>query len=95
MHHVQLNLLSDINAYIAEYPRLQKDFQRLSTIPGIGERLAFSQLADCAFTCPITSETLYLGGIHHLMDIIIIYLDAILYYFTTRKASEYLRKKFS
>jgi len=39
---LEAKLLSDIKAYIAAYPRLQEDFQRLLTISGIGEKLAFS-----------------------------------------------------
>jgi transposase len=38
-------LLLDIKTYISKHPGLAKDYQRLMTICGIGERLAFSLLA--------------------------------------------------
>lgn len=38
-------LLSDIKTYISKHPGLAKDFKRLMSISGIGERLAFSLLA--------------------------------------------------
>ena len=38
-------LLSDIKAYISKHPGLAEDYQRLMTISGIGEKLAFSLLA--------------------------------------------------
>lgn len=38
-------LLAIIKAYIAEHPKLQEDFQRLKTISGIGEKVAFSLMA--------------------------------------------------
>ena len=38
-------LLLDIKAYIAGHPKLAEDFQRLLTVSGIGEKLAFSLLA--------------------------------------------------
>lgn len=42
---LEAKLLSDIKAYISKHPGLAKDFQRLLTISGIGEKLAFSLLA--------------------------------------------------
>jgi len=38
-------LLSDMKTHIQDHPKLQKDFQRLLTISGIGEKLAFTLLA--------------------------------------------------
>jgi transposase len=38
-------LLSDIKSYISKHPKLAEDYQRLMTISGIGEKLAFSLLA--------------------------------------------------
>ena len=37
-------LLADIKDYISEHPKLAEDFQRLTRISGIGEKLAFSLL---------------------------------------------------
>jgi transposase len=38
-------ILGEIKTYITEHPGLQEEFQRLLTISGIGEKLAFSLLA--------------------------------------------------
>lgn len=38
-------LLEDIKTYIKDHPKLQEDFQRLLTVSGIGEKLAFTLLA--------------------------------------------------
>jgi transposase len=42
---LEARLLGDIKSYIQEHPGLAEDYQRLMTISGIGEKLAFSLLA--------------------------------------------------
>jgi transposase len=42
---LEAKLLSDIKAYITEHPSLAQDYQRLLTISGIGEKVAFSLLS--------------------------------------------------
>jgi transposase len=41
---LEARLLGDIKSYIAKHPVLAEDYQRLMTISGIGEKLAFSLL---------------------------------------------------
>jgi len=41
---LEARLLGDIKSYIQEHPGLAEDYQRLMTISGIGEKLAFSLL---------------------------------------------------
>jgi transposase len=43
--HLEEELLSEIKSYLSKHPSLAKDFQRLMSISGIGEKLAFSLLA--------------------------------------------------
>ena len=42
---LEKKILSDIIAYIGRHPELKEDFERLLTIKGIGEKVAFSLLA--------------------------------------------------
>lgn len=42
---LEARILGDIKSYITKHPGLAEDYQRLMTICGIGERLAFSLLA--------------------------------------------------
>ncbi len=42
---LEARLLGDIKSYIAKHPSLAEDYQRLISISGIGEKLAFSFLS--------------------------------------------------
>ena len=44
IEHLEEDLLGEVKAYICAHPRLKEDYERLLTIPGIGEKAAFTLL---------------------------------------------------